>query len=147
MIVDFHRSQGNRDLQLDLENDRLPGTDDPRSDELFAKKWRAELIEKTLRELRNTDKKVGSHLYDVLQLRIAHPKMRSPELAETASKILVKHISADNYRGILRRARIRFASLLIEEVSQTLSSPSREELENELGELRLLEYCQPALDQ
>jgi RNA polymerase sigma-70 factor (ECF subfamily) len=46
---------------------------------------------------------------------------------------------------MLHRARDRFAELLFDEVSQTLDNPSRNDLEEELAELRLLEYCRPAL--
>jgi hypothetical protein len=36
--------------------------------------------------------------------------------------------------------------LLLDEVAQTLHQPSRADLEGELSELEILDYCRPALD-
>ena len=73
--------------------------------------------------------------------------MRSQELAARISERSVESITPENYRAILRRARLRFASLLIDEVQQSLEMPTRESLELELGELDLLEYCKPVLSE
>lgn len=148
MIVDYQRAARKRGAVLETKHEfLLPAESDPLGDEAFARKWRAELIEKTLDDLRSVDRKSGSHLYDVLHLRIANPKMRSPELAKAASQKVGKNITADNFRAILRRARVQFARLLLDKVTQSLTTPTPQELESELAELNLLEYCRPALDQ
>ena len=147
MIVDYQRQRGKSAAQFDLEHAREPVDDDPHGDAAFAQSWRRDLIEKTLTALEARDRKTGSHLFTVLQVRLQNPEMRSPELAELAGQSVNKSMSADNFRAILRRARVHFASLLLDEVAHSLTSGSPEELEAELAELDLLEYCRPALEQ
>jgi hypothetical protein len=43
-------------------------------------------------------------------------------------------------------ARERFADLMLNEIVQGLSNPTVENLEEELIDLNLLEYCRPALE-
>jgi hypothetical protein len=61
------------------------------------------------------------------------------------SRQLGKKLTVDGLRQTLRRARAMFADLLIVEVAQSLTEPTQEAIEEELGELNLLAYCQPAL--
>ncbi len=67
-------------------------------------------------------------------------------MAEQLSTQLGKPLSAAGVRQTLHRARDRFADLLVDEVVQTLGRSAEEDLEQELIELNLLKYCQPALD-
>jgi RNA polymerase sigma-70 factor (ECF subfamily) len=67
-------------------------------------------------------------------------------MAEQLRGPLGKAVTADWVRQTLHRARDRFAELLVDEVTQTLRSPTRAELEQELSDLHLLDYCKPALD-
>ena len=46
---------------------------------------------------------------------------------------------------MLHRAREQFANLLLDEVEQSLDDPSHDDLEEELIELQLIEYCRDAL--
>jgi RNA polymerase sigma-70 factor (ECF subfamily) len=57
-----------------------------------------------------------------------------------------KPFTAGSIRQVLHRARERFAALLLDEVARTLVHPSRDDLELELIELGLLEYCRSALE-
>ena len=45
----------------------------------------------------------------------------------------------------LHLARRKYADLLVEEVAQTLDHPDAEDLAQELGDLGLLKWCEPAL--
>ena len=47
---------------------------------------------------------------------------------------------------LLHRAREKFADLLLDEVLNSLAEGSLPEVEEELIELDLLEYCRPALE-
>ena len=49
-------------------------------------------------------------------------------------------------RQTLHRAREKFADFLVQEVLQTLREPSVDQLEEELIDVDLLEFCRPALD-
>ena len=146
MIVDFQRSRGNAVAQHQLQHAPEPAVGDPLGDAAFAQSWRKELIDKTLSRMQELDAQQGRNLCQVLQIRIQHPQLRSPELADLASQSLGKSITAENFRAILRRSRMQFASLLLDEVTQSLNTPTPDELESELAELDLLEYCRPALE-
>jgi hypothetical protein len=54
-------------------------------------------------------------------------------------------VSADWVRTRLKRAREQFADLLLDELAQSVDNPTRERLEEELADLRLLAYCQDAV--
>ena len=82
----------------------------------------------------------------VLRYRVDHPDLAfAPELAAGLSEQLDREISAGNVRVMLHRAREQFADLLLDEVEQSLDEPSFDDLEEELIELELIEYCRPAL--
>ena len=82
----------------------------------------------------------------MLRLRADHPELPSPQLAERLAAELGRPMTADGVRQALHRARGRFAELLLDEVAQSLTAPDPEQLEQELIDLRLLSYCQPALN-
>ena len=89
----------------------------------------------------------GPPLYTVLRFRGDHPDLRSPEMAEQLAAQLGKAMTAVALRQTLHRAREKFATLLLEEVVQSLDNPTPEQLEQELIDLGLLEYCRAALEQ
>ena len=80
----------------------------------------------------------------MLRFRADHPEMRSPQLAEQLASRLGRPISPAGVRQTLHRAREKFGSLLLEEVSHALDQPTAENVQQELAELGLLDYCCPA---
>jgi RNA polymerase sigma-70 factor (ECF subfamily) len=88
----------------------------------------------------------GKPYHTVLKFRVAHPDLRSPELADGLAKELGKPINAGAVRVLLHRARELFAEILLDEVSESLADNSLDEAEQELIDLNLLEYCRPALE-
>ena len=70
---------------------------------------------------------------------------RLPELI-VAVRDTGKPQTALGVRKALERARVTFVDLLLYEVWQSLEGPTKERLEQELGDLRLLQYCRDALD-
>ncbi|MGI9517327.1 MAG: sigma factor [Pirellulaceae bacterium] len=146
MIVDFQRARGKSAGQQHLQQAPEPAIEDPLGDDAFAQSWRKELIEKTLARMQDLDVEQNRGLCEILQIRIQNPQMRSPDLADLASQSLNKTITAENYRALLRRARLQFATILLDEVTQSLDMPTPDSLESELAELDLLEYCRPALE-
>ncbi len=82
----------------------------------------------------------------MLRFRAQHLELRADEMAEQLSRTLGKPLTAAGVRKTLERARIRFADLMLDEIAQTLSNPTLENLEEELIDLNLLEYCRPALE-
>ena len=67
-------------------------------------------------------------------------------MAEHLTAQLRKPLTAVGVRQVLHRAREKFADLLLDEVAHSLDSPTAEQLEQELVELGLLDYCRPALE-
>jgi hypothetical protein len=67
-------------------------------------------------------------------------------MAEALSKERGKPLTDAGVRQVLKRARERFADLLIAEVRRSLVSDDDEALRDELSELGLLPYCQSALN-
>ena len=80
-----------------------------------------------------------------LRLRKNHPDLSMLQLAERLSRQLGKPINSAGFRQILHRARELFEDLLVGQVKQTLLTPTREALEQELGAFGLLERCRGAL--
>jgi RNA polymerase sigma-70 factor (ECF subfamily) len=109
----------------------------------FDATWRDELLERTWQALAREQ----PDFHAVLHFRAAHPCMPSAQMAEQLTPQLGRPLTAAGVRQTLHRARTRFVELLVEEVSQSLESPTPEQVEQELGELDLLAFCRPTLDQ
>ncbi len=67
-------------------------------------------------------------------------------MAEQLATRLGKSFTAAGVRQILHRAREKFAQLLLDEVTESLENPTPEQLEQELVELSLLDFCRPVLE-
>jgi RNA polymerase sigma-70 factor (ECF subfamily) len=81
----------------------------------------------------------------VLRRRAEKPELSSADIAEQLGGQLGRTLTADTVRQTLHRAREKFAALLLEEVGRSLQSTSTPEIEQELMDLGLHSYCQPAL--
>jgi RNA polymerase sigma-70 factor (ECF subfamily) len=115
------------------------------SDRQFVDSWCDELLARAWAALAEIEARTGQPFYAVLRFRADHPEMRSPRLAEQLSACLGKPLTAAGVRQTLHRARQKFADHLLDEVTQSLDNPTAEQLEEELLELGLLDYCRPAL--
>jgi DNA-directed RNA polymerase specialized sigma24 family protein len=116
------------------------------NDALFDSSWRDELLARCWQKLAADEAESGKPYHTVLKYRVAHPDLRSPELADGLSNELGKPINAGAVRVLLHRARELFAELLLDEISESLSGSSLDDAEQELIDLDLHEYCRPALD-
>jgi RNA polymerase sigma-70 factor (ECF subfamily) len=147
LIVDYQRRQKAqpRALPPDECGPAQPETE-LTSDAQFVESWRQQLLGQAWTALARWDRRHGSRYYDVLRFRAEHRDLTSAQMAEQLSARLNKPVTAEWVRQTLRRARDQFADLLLEELSHSLIDPTRERLAEELADLRLLSYCQPALD-
>jgi DNA-directed RNA polymerase specialized sigma24 family protein len=114
-------------------------------DRRFLESWRSELLARAWEALAQLQKKTGQPYHTVLRLRVEHPELRSPEMAERLSAALGRPISAGGLRMALQRSRDRFVEFLLEEVAGSLKAPTADQLERELIDVGLFEYCRPAL--
>ena len=66
-------------------------------------------------------------------------------MAERLSARLGRPLTSTAARQAPYRAREKFSDLLLDHVAQTLEEPTTDQLVEELVDLGLLDYCQPAL--
>jgi RNA polymerase sigma-70 factor (ECF subfamily) len=142
LVSDYRRKQMRQPRQLPEDNPDAGSPTVPELDQEFNESWRQELLARTWSALAEAQ----TNYHEVLRFRAEHPKMRSHEMAEQLTRRLGRPFSPEGVRQTLRRARDRFAELLIDEVAQSLDQPTPEQVEQELAELRLLDYCRPILD-
>jgi RNA polymerase sigma-70 factor (ECF subfamily) len=148
LIVDYQRRQRKTPIQLtmDVEDADRDAAAISESDRKFTITWRAELLNRTWWALEQSQPRVGIPYYDLLRYRTDHPAVPSGEMAKEFSRRLGKPVTADAVRQTLKRARDRFADLLVAEVHDSLDNSSTACLTDELEELGLLSYCGAALE-
>jgi RNA polymerase sigma factor (sigma-70 family) len=123
--------------EADLEQLQVPAE----AEQGFNTAWRDELLSRAWAALGQ----VQASWYEVLHFRAHHPEQSSTEMAFALEKQLGRPMTAEGVRQTLRRARKRFAELLLAEVTHSLQPGSPEQVEQELSELNLLSACQDAL--
>jgi RNA polymerase sigma factor (sigma-70 family) len=111
-------------------------------DEGFDRDWRDALMARAWSALADAHRQG----YVVLRFRAEHEELSSKETAEQLSVRLGRPLTPEAVRQMIHRAKTLLALLLIEEVGQSLTAPTTENVLRELAELELLEYCRPALD-
>jgi RNA polymerase sigma-70 factor (ECF subfamily) len=148
LVVDYHRRRGKMpsSLAIDVADPTGPLPDESEADRKFILSWREELLARTWWALQQSQPRIGLPYYDLLRFRADHPAVPSGEMAKQFARLLDKPVTADAIRQTLKRARDRFADLLVAEVAQSLESPSADDLAEELEELGLLNYCISALE-
>jgi RNA polymerase sigma-70 factor (ECF subfamily) len=148
LIADYRNQQRKWPGPLPADAaDLLAGTsEEAQSDGLFVESWRDELLSRAWSALAGYEAQTGQPLHAVLRFRADRPDMKSPQLAEALAAQWGKPLTAVGVRQTLHRAREKFAALLLEEVVHSLENAGPEQLEEELAELGLLDYCRPALE-
>jgi RNA polymerase sigma-70 factor (ECF subfamily) len=148
LIVDYYR-RPRREVQLreDMPEPASPGDDVAELDREWARGWRQELLNRAWTALDDHEARTGQPVSIVLRFRAEHAELRSHDMAEQLGARLGRELTPDWVRQTLHRARERFGELLLGEIADTLSDPGVGDLEEELVELELLQYCQGALEQ
>jgi RNA polymerase sigma-70 factor (ECF subfamily) len=146
LIADYRQQQAAWPRPLPAESAALAtDSQDVESDRHFVESWCDELLARAWATLAEIEAATGQPYYAVLRFRADHPEMRSPQMAEQLAAQLGRPFTAAGFRQILHRAREKFADRLLDEVTHSLENPGAEQLEEELVELGLLDYCRPAL--
>jgi RNA polymerase sigma-70 factor (ECF subfamily) len=146
LVADYHNQERRRFRALPADGAFLVAPEE-NSDQLFEQGWCDELLARAWARLAEEDGANGQSFYTVLRLRADQPALRSTELAQELAAQLGRPFTAAGVRQTLHRARQKFAALLLDEVAHSLNEPTAAELEDELAELGLLEYCRPALNE
>jgi DNA-directed RNA polymerase specialized sigma24 family protein len=129
-----------KDLDLNQFADEAPS--DPAWDET----WRSTVLANTwasLEQYQRTHR--GSVAHTILKLRVDFPEDDSPQLAERLAKATSKPFNAASMRQQLHRARLRFAEMLLEEVSRLVTNPTPERVQEELVAIGLMDYVKDFL--
>lgn len=147
LIADYWRRQGRRmsNLNTGLSGVAIDPTSGVSSDQAFLEGWRESLLARTWRRLSEWEQSSGQLFHSVLRLRVQHPQWGSAELAGRVGQRVGRSLSEGATRVMLHRARRKFAELLVEDVADSLNTPTREQLEDELIALNLLDYCRHVL--
>jgi RNA polymerase sigma-70 factor (ECF subfamily) len=147
LVVDYQRSQQRRPVPLRPDSPE-PAAEAPEaeSDKAFLAIWRAELMSRTWSALAEVERSTSQPLHTVLRFRMDNPDVRSPQMAEQLSARLGKPVTAEWVRKRLFLAREKFTDLLLDEVARSLGDPSADEVEQELIDLGLFDYCRAALE-
>jgi RNA polymerase sigma-70 factor (ECF subfamily) len=148
LIVNYLKRQG-RDRQLRQSLDSVLDIPAEEQDLPFLHLWCQELLDRAWESLAAVQSEDGPPFYAVLRQRFEHPELTAADLAERFTTQLQpsRPFTEAGIRKTLQRAREQFAEFLIAEVKRTLPTPSRADLEKELGELGFLPYCHKALEQ
>lgn len=142
-LVNDHRRRGvKRPRALPPDALTLAGlTAEEDRDRAWRESWRDELLANTWAALADAQ----PSLHAVLRCKADLEGRHSEDVAEELARRTGRQLTANALRQALHRARRLFAELLVHEVAQSLADPTLEAVEEELAELRLLEYCGPAL--
>jgi RNA polymerase sigma-70 factor (ECF subfamily) len=147
LIADYRKEQQKWPGPLPDDSAELPaGPKGAEADRPFVDSWCDELLARAWVALAAQDAANGQSFYAVLRFRADHPEMRAPQLAEELTAQLGRPFTAVGIRQILHRARDKFAALLLDEVIHSLENPTAQQLDEELVELGLLDYCRPVLE-
>jgi RNA polymerase sigma-70 factor (ECF subfamily) len=123
-----------------------PAVEDPelaRFEKQFIESWRSDLLDRAWSSLSELEKSTGHPYHTVLRSRVDHPELTSNILAERLSAKLGRPLTAGAVRQALQRSRRKYVDFLLTEVLASLNRPTQDELEEELSDLRLLDYCRP----
>jgi DNA-directed RNA polymerase specialized sigma24 family protein len=138
-----HWEKENRRRPAAVDVGELAGTaDDPN----WLSSWRQNALDLTWAALESFERsQPGSSAVALLRLRAADPSASSEELAARLAEKTGLSVTPEALRQQLRRARVKFAELLIEELADGLENASPDEIEEELAALGLVDYVRDLL--
>jgi RNA polymerase sigma-70 factor (ECF subfamily) len=113
-------------------------------DQEFLEKWREELLARSWDALAEFQEQSGQPYFQVLLAKVNNGE-KSAQIADRLSAERGKPFTELGVRQLVHRARKKFAELLVDEVARSLQTSEPEELEQELIELNLLDYCRSTL--
>ena len=148
LVSDHHREKARRVPQVSMPDDAQVAAPDEQAaaEEAFRDSWRQELLSRAWRGLEAAQAETGQPCHDVMRLRVDRPEASSADLASLLGQKAGKAYTAAGVRQLLHRGRERFAELLLEDVRRSMEGAPLEQVQEELADLRLLKYCQEAID-
>jgi len=149
LVSGYRKKMQSRNLSLgeEVPEPAIAVEQDCVAEQEFKMSWRQELLDRTWSALADVERQTGQPFYAVLRFRTENPGLPSKPMAEELTTKLNPNapFTDTGIRKTLQRAREWFADLLLDEVAHSMANPARQQLEEELIELGLLEYCREAL--
>jgi RNA polymerase sigma factor (sigma-70 family) len=144
LINDHYRRQ-RPNISLDARTPEPAALDSgiAQFEQQFLESWRKDLLDRAWIALAELEKNSGQPYHTVLRSRVDHPDLPSHELAAQLSRALQRPLTAGAVRQALQRSRRKYVNYLIAEVLASLDRPTRDDLEEELSDLNLLDHCRP----
>ena len=140
-VVLTYWTQKRRRAQVDVDVAQLPGEgEETQIDQEWTAAWQRSVLDMTWAAMEDYARAHPQSVsWIILRLRADHPE---DDLAQLAAPCATdRQIPAPAaLRQQLRRARLRFAELLVEEVAKSLDGPTPERVEEELIETGLMPY-------
>ena len=137
-MVRTHWQKSGQRKTVDAELDLIGDPEEASQDAEWTQLWRKTVLDHTWSRLLAEEGGKPGPGYLSLKLKTEFPDDSSEVLAERLSRKTGTTIRADNGRQILKRARVRFAFHLLDEVRAGLDSESDDRLQEELAALGLL---------
>ena len=149
LIVDHQRRRLRQGVERPLVSDPPIALFRPATrqneEEAWTRSWREELLAKSWHSLSEAEQSSGTPYYAVLRFRCDHPDMHSPEMAVELGRTLGKPLHAPRGAGPDPSCAGNVGRALLDLVRDSLDDASTEELERELIDLSLLDYCREEL--
>jgi DNA-directed RNA polymerase specialized sigma24 family protein len=129
-----------------LKQDLADVAEDTSFEQEWSATWRKAILDHAWNALKEQERaRTGTTAFTLLKLRAEFPDDDSAQLAQRLSEAVGRSIRPDAMRQQLRRARLLFAQLLIEEIAHGMDAPTPERMEEELTEVGLMEYVREFL--
>lgn len=149
LIADHYRAKSarnERSLHADESREPVSAFNVTEEDQRFLISWRDELLARAWQALAELEASSHAMHYSVLRMRANDPTLSSEDLANKLTSQLGKPINSGAARVMVHRARLKYATMLIEVIAESLEEPTRANIEAELIDVRLIDYCRVALD-
>jgi RNA polymerase sigma factor (sigma-70 family) len=144
LINDYHRRKRS-DRSRNAAGAEPIVEDDGRAqfEQQFLESWRSDLLDRAWIALAALEKNTRQPYHTVLRIRVDNPALSSGQIAERLAVMLGRPLSPGAVRQALQRSRRKYVDFLLAEVLASLSCPTQNDLEEELSDLNLLDYCRP----
>jgi RNA polymerase sigma factor (sigma-70 family) len=141
-----HWQKENRRRPAAVDVEAIAGADATADDPEWLASWRQNALDLTWSALEHLERaQPDSSVVVLLRLRAAFPDATSEELAQRLAEKTKKPVTPESVRQQLRRARVKFAELLIIEIADGLANGSPDDVEEELAALGLMDYVRDLL--
>lgn len=144
-FVRNHWSRMKRRKTLDIANADFVASDDVLETQWLAA-WQKSVLEHAFDALENFENdRPTSYATTIVRLRLEHSEATSDQLAEHFTAATGKPMRADALRQLLRRARLKFAECIVDEVAAGISEPTPGAIAEELAAVGLLDHVKDFL--